>query len=150
MPEQDDPPPVFLEAWLSLLRAHTKLTALVSRDLEEACGISLAWYDVLFQVSVATGARLRMHEVAAAVLLSQSGLTRLVDRMETAGLVRRTAVSGDRRSLHVQVTPAGRTLVAKSRRIVRQSVEQHFGRHLGEKEVATIRDSLARVAAIQR
>jgi len=146
MRKPEGAPPLFLEAWLALLTAHSRLIPLVSRDLEKDCGISLAWYDVLFQVSVAADARLRMHELATAVLLSQSGLTRLVDRMESAGLVKRTAIAGDRRSLHVQVTPAGRKLVERARRVVRQSVERHFASNLGERELATIRDSLARVA----
>jgi DNA-binding MarR family transcriptional regulator len=139
-------PPLFLQAWVAFLTAHALVVPRVSQELEAACGISLAWFDVLHQLALAPEGRRRMHELADAVLLSKSGLTRLVDRMEEAGLVTRAAVPGDRRSLHVQLTPAGRRLVGKARRVVRQIVAEHFGEHLSEAELATLRDSLARVA----
>ena len=139
-------PPLFLEAWVAFLTAHSQVVPRVSQELEAACGISLAWYDVLFQLSLAPEGRRRMHELAEAVLLSKSGLTRLVDRMEQAGLVTRAAVPGDRRSLYVRLTPAGRRLVEKARRTVREIVEDCFGRHLSDGELAMLRDSLARIA----
>lgn len=141
--------PLFLQAWVAFLRAHSRVVARVSKDLEAACGISLAWFDVLFQLSVGPAAGRRMNDLADAVLLSKSGLTRLVDRMEEAGLVVRAAVPGDRRSLHVHLTPDGRRLVSRARRIVRQSVAEHFGRHLAESDLATLRDSLSRVVLEQ-
>ncbi len=138
-------PTLFLEAWVAFLGAYSRVVPWVSHELEAACGISLAWFDVLFQLSLAPEGRLRMYELANAVLISKSGLTRLVDRMEQAGLVARAAIPGDRRSLHVHLTPAGHRLVGKARRVVRQSVADHFGRHLSETEQATLRDSLTRV-----
>ena len=138
--------PLFIQAWVALLEAHSRLVPQVSRQLESACGISLAWYDVLFQLSRVPENRLRMHELADAVLLSKSGLTRLVDRIEEAGLIARAAVPGDRRSLYVQLTPTGSRLVAKARRVVERLVAEHFGRHLSEAELVALRDSLAHVA----
>jgi len=134
--------PVSLEAWLALLRAHADLVARVSAELEAACGISLARYDVLFQLLVAPDDRLRMHELASAVLLSPSGLTRLVDRMEQAGLVARETIPGDRRSLHVRLTAEGKRLVTMARRVVRQSVERHLGRKVDPKRLGALRDTL--------
>src|SRR5262249_57520857 len=103
-----------MQAWVALLTAHTRVVSAVSRDLEAACGISLAWFDVLFQLSVAPDCRRRMHELARALLLSKSGLTRLVDRIEEAGLVARASVHGDRRSLYVELTPARRPRPAQA------------------------------------
>jgi DNA-binding MarR family transcriptional regulator len=143
-------PPLVMQAWLVFLTAHTRAVADVSRDLEAVCGISLAWFDVLFQLSVAPESRRRMHELARALLLSKSGLTHLVDRIEEAGFVARAVIPGDRRSLHVQLTPAGRRLHDKARPVVQRSVAEHFGRHLGDKELVSLRDALARVAGAGR
>jgi DNA-binding MarR family transcriptional regulator len=139
-------PPLVLEAWVAFLTAHSRVVPRVSQELEATCGISLAWYDVLFQLSVVPENRRRMQELADAVLLSKSGLTRLVDRLEAAGLVSRATVPGDRRSLYVYLTPAGRRLVGKARRVVRQLVADSFGRHLSDADLATLRDALSRVA----
>lgn len=138
--------PLFMEAWVTFLGAHSRAVGRVSEDLEAACGISLSWFDVLFQLSVAPQRRLRMQELARAVLLSKSGLTRLVDRMEEAGLLARMAIPGNRRSVRVQLAPAGRRLQRKARLVVRRSVEQHFAAQLRHDELATLRSALARVA----
>ena len=140
-----DPPP-FMEAWVAFLTAHARTIPLVSDALEAACGISLGWFDVLHQLVIAPGERRRMHDLADAVLLSRSGLTRLVDRIEAAGLVARATVPGDRRSLYVHLTPAGSRLARKARPIVRRLVAEHFARHLRDSEIATLRDALFRVA----
>lgn len=143
--------PLSLQAWVAFLTAHARVVPLVSDELEAACGISLARFDVLHQLALAPEGRLRMHELAAAVLLSKSGLTRLADQLEEAGMVARAPVPGDRRSLHVQLTPAGRQMVEDARRVVRRSVDAHFGRHLSDADLATLRDALTCVsrAAVQ-
>src|SRR5262249_43124789 len=130
--------------------AHTRMVAAVSKELEAGCGISLAWFDVLFQLSVAPDCRRRMHELAGALLLSKGGLTGLVDRVEAAGLVARASVPGDRRSLYVGLTPAGRRLQDKARPLAQRSVAEHFGEHLSAAELATLRDALKRVAGASR
>jgi len=139
-------PPLYIQAWVAFLSAHARVVSGVSRELETACGIPFTWFDVLFQLSVAPESRRRMHELARVVLLSKSGLTRLVDRIEEAGLVSRTAVPGDRRSLYVQLTPAGRRLQARARPLVQRSVADHFARHLTDEELAMLHDALGRIA----
>lgn len=139
-------PPLFLQAWVVLLGAHAHLVPKVDGELKAACGISLTWFDVLQQLSRVPDQRLRMQELADALLLSKSGLTRLIDRIEGEGLVTRTAVPGDRRSLFVALTPAGKSLVEKARPVVRASVEAHFGNKLSGEELTVLRDALARVA----
>src|SRR6266545_454631 len=139
---------LFLEAWLAFLGAHSRAVSLVSAELEEACGISLAWFDVLFQTNIAPERRLRMHELADVLLLSKSGLTRLIDRVEEAGLVERVVVPGDRRSLHVQLTRHGRQVLRKATVVTRRSIEEHFGSRLRDSELRVLRDSLPRVAPI--
>ena len=141
-----DDPPLFLQAWVAFLTAHARVVPEVSDALEAACGVPLSWFDVLHQLRRSPGGRRRMHELAAAVLLSKSGLTRLVDRIEEAGLVARAAVPGDRRSLHVELTPAGRRLALQARDVVRGLVDERFAARLSGEELATLRDALGRVA----
>lgn len=138
-------PPLFLQAWVAFLGAHAHLVPQVDGELKSACGISLTWFDVLQQLSLTPEQRLRMQELAEALLLSKSGLTRLIDRIEAEGLVARTAVPGDRRSLYVALTPAGESLVERARPVVRASVEAHFGKKLSEEELTVLRNALTRV-----
>lgn len=137
--------PLVIEAWLVFLGAHARVVPRVDKDLRRECGISFTWFDVLQQLSIVPEQRLRMQELADALLLSKSGLTRLVDRIESEGLVAREAVPGDRRSLFVTLTPAGRSLVEKARITVRDSVQAHFGAVMSDEELTVIRDALDRV-----
>ncbi|CAN5393222.1 hypothetical protein BH10ACT8_BH10ACT8_22500 [soil metagenome] len=95
-------------AWRSFLRTYTHLVRQLEQDLQANHKIALGSYDVLVQLAEAPGHRLRMSELAAAVLLSRSGLTRLVDRMQREGLVRREPDPGDARGLFTVMTDAGR------------------------------------------
>lgn len=147
------PPPDELEymtAWVAFLEAHARVVPRVSRDLESSNGISLAWWDMIFQLSLVRDRRLRMHELAEALLLTRGGLTKLTDRLERAGLVAREAIPGDRRSFYVKLTPKGADLVRKGRRFVARSVKEHFAKHLSAHELTTLRATLERLAAAQR
>src|SRR5918998_5973050 len=95
-------------AWRSLITAHAVVVEKVERALLEAGLPPLGWYDVLLELSAAPGCRLRMHELAGAVVLSRSGLTRLVDRLEKAGLLRRESDPSDRRGGVAVVAGPGR------------------------------------------
>jgi DNA-binding MarR family transcriptional regulator len=95
-----------LAAWRAFLRAHAGLTRRLEEDLMREQQLPLAMYDVLVQLLEA-GGRLRMTELAGAVLISRSGLTRLVDRMVTAGYVRREPSPGDARGVFAVLTDAG-------------------------------------------
>lgn len=95
-----------LGAWRAFLRAHAGVTRRLEEDLLREQRLPLAMYDVLVQL-VWAGGRLRMTELADAVLLSRSGLTRLVDRMVTAGYVRREPSPGDARGVFAVLTDTG-------------------------------------------
>ena len=86
-----------MEAWEAVLRTVGSLLKIFERELEEAEGLPLPWYDVLIQLSAAPDGRLRMQALAESVVLSRSGLTRLIDRMEKAGMVDREHSTEDRR-----------------------------------------------------
>ncbi|KOX29419.1 MarR family transcriptional regulator [Saccharothrix sp. NRRL B-16348] len=96
-----------LGVWRSFLRAHARLTRILEAELIAEQRLSLAAYDVLVQLAEAPQHRLRMTELADAVLLSRSGVTRLVDRLERAGLVLRERADGDGRGVVAVLTAQG-------------------------------------------
>ena len=138
---------VRLGAWRALLAGHAALVARLDEDLECQRGLPLAWYEVLLHLSRAPDARLRMGELAASVLLTPSGLTRLVDRMEAAGLVRRERCPSDRRVAFATLTTSGRARLRAATGVHLRGVQEHFGRHLSDEEAEVLRAALGRVAA---
>jgi DNA-binding MarR family transcriptional regulator len=93
--------------WRSYLRTHGEMVGRLERDLLAEANMPLGWYDVLLQLAEAPDHRLRMAELADRVLLSRSGLTRLVDRLTTEGLVTREPFPGDARGLYTVLTESG-------------------------------------------
>lgn len=96
-----------LTSWRAFLRAHAEVTRRLEADLVAEHKLPLAWYDVLVQLVEAPGRRLRMTELAGAVLISRSGLTRLVDRLVSEGLVIREPAPDDARGTYACMTQAG-------------------------------------------
>ncbi|HEX5495600.1 MAG TPA: MarR family transcriptional regulator [Mycobacteriales bacterium] len=96
-----------LQVWRSFLRSHAAMMRRLERDLVDEHGLPLAWYDVLVQLAEAPERRLRMTELADRVLLSRSGLTRLVDRLTATGLVSRQADPSDARGTFTVLTGEG-------------------------------------------
>jgi DNA-binding MarR family transcriptional regulator len=94
--------------------------------------------------------RLSMTDLADAVLLSKSGLTRLVDRIEEAGLVQRAAAPGDRRSLLIVLTPSGEKTLKRAAPIHEDGIRRHFAAHIRDDEVPAVEAALARIAAAAR
>src|SRR5262245_17042102 len=106
--------------------------------------MTLRWYDVLVQLEEAGGS-CRMTELAHRILASKSGLTRVIDRMEESGLVRRERPANDRRVVHVLITPAGVDALEAARAVHRQGIQQHFVEHLNERDLAALRRLLGKV-----
>jgi len=127
-----------LSAWAGLLHAHRRLTDALDAELERAHGISLAEYDVLVSLAGARGRRLRMAELAQAVLLSRSGLTRLVDRLQKRGLVERVRCAGDARGLNATLTAAGLERLRKAAPTHLEGVHRHFLDRLGPEDAARL------------
>lgn len=136
-----------LAAWRELLTCHARITRRLARELEERRGLPLAFYDVLASLSEAQDGRLRMQELAEDVLFSRSGLTRLADRMERAGLLRRERCAGDRRGTYAVLTSAGRSTLRRAMPVHLRVVEQYFARCLGDSDVRRLRAVLAKLDA---
>jgi DNA-binding MarR family transcriptional regulator len=113
-------------AWEGFLRAHATIIRTLSGELERTDGLSLSSYDVLLQLARAPGRRLRMTELAEAVVLSPSGLTRLVERLEREGLVARIKCAGDARGAYATLTDPGRARLRKATRSHLTGIRQHF------------------------
>ncbi len=136
-----------LSAWLALQRAATVLAEGLGEELEREAGLPLTWYDVLARLEGAPEGRLPMHELAEAVLFSKSGLTRLVDRMAEAGLVRRIACATDRRVTYAEITPRGRRRLAVATPVLLASLERRLWRHLSPAALQGLRGALLEVLA---
>jgi DNA-binding MarR family transcriptional regulator len=126
--------------------AHKALEGLLSQELESACGLPLSWYDVLGQLCMAPEQRLTMTELAGSIWITPSGLTRLVDRIEEAGLVERLACPGDRRSLHIALTDAGKERFEQALPIHLDTVERHFAGLITDGEAGAVESALVRIA----
>jgi DNA-binding MarR family transcriptional regulator len=105
-----------LAAWRGMLRAHAALTRELDAQLAREHKLPLSSYEVLLFLADAPEGRMRMAELAESVLLSRSGLTRLVDRLEREGLLKRKPCESDARGYFAQITPQGRRLFDAARR----------------------------------
>jgi DNA-binding MarR family transcriptional regulator len=137
-------------AWRSLVEVHARVTRRIEGEIEQNCGIPLIWYELLAQVGQSEGQGLRMFDLAERVLLSRSGLTRLVDRMEEAGLVARTGVARDRRGTLVTITQQGAALLVEAAPVYQKGVEECFTQHVTPDEAATLQRIFDRILESQR
>jgi DNA-binding MarR family transcriptional regulator len=124
-----------LAAWRLFLRAQAHLSRVLEAELLAEHGLPLASYDVLVQLAEAPGRRLRMTELADRVLLSRSGLTRLVDRLEKDGLVERQACPGDARGTHAVLTEAGLTRLRSASPTHLRGISEHVTEVLSPDEL---------------
>jgi DNA-binding MarR family transcriptional regulator len=114
-----------LTTWRAFLNAHARVTRAISRDLAAAGLPDLSWYDVLWALYRGP---LRVKELAEAVVLSPTAMSRFVDRVEQAGYVSREPDPQDRRALQVTITDDGRALLKRMWPIYSRGIEEHFGR----------------------
>ena len=115
-----------LDAWRGMLRVHGEIVAQLDAELEREHGLPLSSYEVLIYLAGAPAGRLRMGELAASMLVSRSGLTRLVDRLERDGLVTRERCEDDARGYFAVITAEGRRRVAAARPTHLDGVRRHF------------------------
>ena len=115
-----------LAAWRGTLQVHAQVTRALDAQMRTEHGLSVSSYEVLMFLADAEDRRMRMSEIAQRVLLSRSGITRLVDRLVELGLVTRCASERDRRGLYAELTDAGAAKLDAARRTHREGVRRFF------------------------
>jgi DNA-binding MarR family transcriptional regulator len=125
--------------------AHAGLTATLERRLESECGLSIQWFEVLLRLARSSEQRLRMQELVAQVTLTPSGLTRVVDRLEEAGLVRRESCPSDRRGAYAVLTPKGHRRIDSAVPIHLDHLEASFTGLLTDTELADLEIALRKL-----
>src|SRR4051795_160680 len=138
-----------LATWRLFFESALALLDVLDAELEHDAGLSVRWYDVLVHLEESPSG-VRMRDLAERILTSKSGLTRVVDRMEEAGLVRRVRPEDDRRSILVVLTDEGRTTMEQARRHHRHAIEQHFSRHLADTDVKALTRALEKLSTHAR
>jgi DNA-binding MarR family transcriptional regulator len=129
--------------WRLFLTVHTRLVSRVEQDFKQAGLPPFEWYDLLIALKQAPDQRLRLSELADALLVNRTNVTRLVDRLEKAGLIQREACQDDRRGAFAVLTQAGLEMQQKMWAVYAQSIAQYFGRHLAKADTAVFTKALS-------
>jgi DNA-binding MarR family transcriptional regulator len=138
-----------LAAWRSFVLANSRLLAALDDDLRREHNFSIGDYDVLIQLARAPEG-LRMCDLAEAVVLSPSGLTRRIDRLERGGLVRRSRGANDARNVETRLTPAGRRLFKRLRATHVAGIQERFLDHFSDEEITALGELLGRLVPDER
>jgi DNA-binding MarR family transcriptional regulator len=128
-----------------LLETNARLSRSLGIQLEESCELPLAWFDVLLQLRKSPDGRLKMNEIADAIVHSTGGTTRLIDRLESAGLVERQLCPSDRRAIHVAITDAGNAKLDEAFDVHLVYLEEHLTARLNCDERATLTELLTKL-----
>jgi DNA-binding MarR family transcriptional regulator len=135
-----------LAAWRALLTCHAVVLERIERDLAIAGDLlPLTWYDVILELNAAPDGQLRQRDLARKVVLTRSGISRLIDRLEAAGLVSGTPNPEDRRGDLVTLTDAGRAALRRTWPAYAQGIRDHFTHYLTITEADILTDALERV-----
>jgi DNA-binding MarR family transcriptional regulator len=134
-----------LRAWRGLLRVHSRMVKALDAELEGEHGLAVTSYEVLMYLADSPEGRMRMHDLASSVLLSRSGLTRLVDRLEREKLIKRESCDTDARGAFAVLTAAGREKLTAARRTHLDGVRRHFVEHLSDAELENLGEIWSKV-----
>jgi DNA-binding MarR family transcriptional regulator len=133
------------EAWKHFIRAHSALTRQMDADLIASHGITLSDYAVLLRLSQAPDRRMRRVDLAEGVLLTQSGITRLLAGLENAGWVERASCDTDRRVVYAQLTEAGHAKFREAGRTHLEGIRTLFADHFSQEELETLATLIGRL-----
>ncbi len=128
-----------------LFETNARLSRALGAALEESCDLPLPWFDVLLQLRRSPDGHMTMSQLADATVHSTGGTTRLIDRIESAGLVARSSCPTDRRAIHVVITPAGNTVFERALTAHLEHVQVHVADRLAASERETLRELLAKL-----
>jgi DNA-binding MarR family transcriptional regulator len=132
-------------AWVRFLRAHAAVTRELSARLEAAHGLTLSDYDVLVQLYHAPERSLRRVDIARAVLLTASGITRLLDGLERAGWVEKRSCASDARVSYAALTETGIRKFEEARQTHLADIEELFGARFSAEEREQLAELLGRL-----
>lgn len=133
------------EAWAAITHTHAAITGRLQEALANSDLPPLPWYEVLATVADSEDERLKMGELAEALVISRGGLTKLVDRLVKAGLLERTYCETDRRVSYATLLPAGTDLLAEMRPIVIAELDLAFAANISTAQAEELRATLERV-----
>lgn len=133
--------------WQTLFGAHGRVQTMLEKALQEAGLPPLSWYEVLHPISISTDRMLRPRDLGCGVQISRSGLTRLLDRMESAGAIERKRCDEDRRGSYIGLTEAGAATAQAMREVVEGELSSIFGELYDEDEAERLIDLLGRAAS---
>jgi DNA-binding MarR family transcriptional regulator len=139
-----------LRAWQALLHAHHQVIRKLDAELREEHGLPLNAYDVLLRLARAPGRSLRMTELADRVMMSPSGLTRVVDRLVDDGLVRRERSDQDARVMLARLTDQGRRVLRRAARTHLRGIREHFTGQLSQAQLRDVAAALETIAGPHR
>ena len=143
------PSPERLRSWRLFFESALALTDVLDSELEQSAGIPMRWYDALVHLEESPDG-IRMNELAERILYSKSGFTRVIDRMEEAGLVRRVRPQNDRRTILVVLTDQGAQTMEHARRHHRDGIERHFSHHLTQADIKALTRALEKISTHAR
>jgi DNA-binding MarR family transcriptional regulator len=144
---QPESPPA-VRAWARLLRAHAATTRLLSAQLQDQHGLTLNDYEALLVLSRADGGHMKRVDLARSLLLTPSGVTRLLDGLERAGLVESVPCPSDRRVMYAQITDGGRERLAAASCGHEGSIRTALEEHLSAEELDTVAEILGKLPGV--
>jgi DNA-binding MarR family transcriptional regulator len=135
-----------MKTWRALQWAHTVILRKLEKEMEEE-NLPLAWFDVLIHLAEAPDGQLRMQDLAGSAVMSPSGLTRLIDRMEKAGYVTRQRTAEDRRGAYAVITPTGRAELQRIWPIHVDGIQRYFDTNVRDEDIPALYATLSRLIA---
>lgn len=138
-----------LTTWSMLLRTHAAVVRTIEREVEDATGLPLSWYDVLLELDAADQGRLRMQELGARVVLSRTRVSRLVDEIARAGMVDKQPDPADGRATLAVITERGRQELRRAAPVYLDRIQANFTSNLSEDQLQAVHDGLQQVLAVQ-
>jgi DNA-binding MarR family transcriptional regulator len=136
----------WMTAWLAFVRTRTRFWDELEAQMRREHGLTMARYDVLAHLNMAGGS-LGLGELASAIALSPSGLSKLLDRMDASGLIRRDPNPTDARAAFATITPRGRSMVKKARTGHHELLRRTFGHALDDADLADLTRIMGRISA---
>jgi DNA-binding MarR family transcriptional regulator len=136
----------YMQAWGQVVRAYQRVTGALEQTARDEAGMPLTWIEVMTRLSAAPGRRQRMTDLACSVGFSESGISRLANRLEEAGYITRELSRSDRRSTDAVLTDDGAAALDRATKVIAPALRAHLAGPLAPAEIRTLHDLAARIA----